>query len=177
MFDKLENVEKRYEELNEKIADPAIIANQSEWQKLMKEHADIEEIVQKYRFDVYTERVLSKIDLERAYALYGSATLEGRNFKTGDVIAHFKREVTEKNDPAKLIEEPNLYLYEYIGVSRHTETKEECVVYRPLYSSDLKDIDFYNRPCDMFMGEVDHEKYPDVEQKYRFEVYTKKLTK
>lgn len=49
MFDKLENVEKRYEELNEKIADPVIIANQSEWQKLMKEHADIEEIVEKYR--------------------------------------------------------------------------------------------------------------------------------
>ena len=49
MFDKLENVEKRYEELNEKIADPEIISNQSEWQKLMKEHADIEEIVQKYR--------------------------------------------------------------------------------------------------------------------------------
>lgn len=49
MFDKLENVEKRYEELNEKIADPAVISNQTEWQKLMKEHADIEEIVQKYR--------------------------------------------------------------------------------------------------------------------------------
>lgn len=49
MFDKLENVEKRYEELNEKIADPEVISNQSEWQKLMKEHGDIEEIVQKYR--------------------------------------------------------------------------------------------------------------------------------
>ena len=49
MFDKLENVEKRYEELNEKIADPAVIADQSEWKKLMKEHADMEEIVQKYR--------------------------------------------------------------------------------------------------------------------------------
>ncbi len=49
MFDKLENVEKRYEELNLKIADPEVIANQSEWQKLMKEHADIEELVMKYR--------------------------------------------------------------------------------------------------------------------------------
>lgn len=49
MFDKLENVEKRYEELNEKISDPAIIADQNEWKKLMKEHADIEEIVEKYR--------------------------------------------------------------------------------------------------------------------------------
>ncbi len=49
MFDKLENVEKRYEELNIKISDPEVIANQSEWQKLMKEHADIQEIVEKYR--------------------------------------------------------------------------------------------------------------------------------
>ncbi len=49
MFDKLENVEKRYEELNEKISDPEVIANQNEWQKLMKEHADIQDIVEKYR--------------------------------------------------------------------------------------------------------------------------------
>ena len=49
MFDKLESVEKRYEELNIKISDPEVIANQSEWQKLMKEHADISEIVEKYR--------------------------------------------------------------------------------------------------------------------------------
>ena len=49
MFDKLENVEKRYEELNQKISDPEVIANQSEWQKLMKEHADIQDLVEKYR--------------------------------------------------------------------------------------------------------------------------------
>ncbi len=49
MFDKLESVEKRYEELNEKISDPEVIANQNEWQKLMKEHADIQDIVEKYR--------------------------------------------------------------------------------------------------------------------------------
>ena len=49
MFDKLENVEKRYEELNAKISDPEVISNQSEWQKYMKEHADIEEVVEKYR--------------------------------------------------------------------------------------------------------------------------------
>ena len=49
VFDKLENVEKRYEELNDKISDPEVIANQNEWKKLMKEHADIEKIVEKYR--------------------------------------------------------------------------------------------------------------------------------
>ena len=49
MFDKLEVVEARYEELTKMISDPEIIANQSEWQKLIKEHSSIEEVVQKYR--------------------------------------------------------------------------------------------------------------------------------
>ena len=38
MFEKLEDVEKRYEELNAKISDPEIIARQNEWKQLMKEH-------------------------------------------------------------------------------------------------------------------------------------------
>ncbi|MCI8383715.1 MAG: peptide chain release factor 1 [Clostridia bacterium] len=49
MFEKLEAVEKRYEELTKLIADPEVIANQGEWQKLMKEHASIEDIVLKFR--------------------------------------------------------------------------------------------------------------------------------
>ncbi|MEI3401176.1 MAG: peptide chain release factor 1 [Clostridia bacterium] len=49
MFDKLEAVEARYEELTKMISDPEIIANQTEWQKLIKEHSSIEEVVQKYR--------------------------------------------------------------------------------------------------------------------------------
>ncbi len=49
MFEKLEAVEKRYEELTKMIADPEVISNNTEWQKLMKEHASIEEIVEKFR--------------------------------------------------------------------------------------------------------------------------------
>ena len=49
MFDKLETVEKRYEELNGLISDPEVISRQNEWKKLMKEHSDIEDIVLKYR--------------------------------------------------------------------------------------------------------------------------------
>ena len=49
MFEKLEAVEKRYEELTKMISDPEVISNQSEWQKLMKEHASIEDIVLKFR--------------------------------------------------------------------------------------------------------------------------------
>ena len=49
MFEKLEAVEKRYEELTKLISDPEVISNQAEWQKLMKEHASIEDIVLKFR--------------------------------------------------------------------------------------------------------------------------------
>ena len=66
MFDKLENVEKRYEELNKKIADPEIIANQNEWKKLMKEHADITPIVEKYR--EYKNAQASEAELKEKFS-------------------------------------------------------------------------------------------------------------
>ena len=49
MFDKLEGVEKRYEELTKLISDPEVIARNQEWQKYMKEHAEISDVVAKYR--------------------------------------------------------------------------------------------------------------------------------
>ena len=49
MYNKLKSVEERFNELTEKISDPAIIEQQSLWQKLMKERADIEDVVEKYR--------------------------------------------------------------------------------------------------------------------------------
>ena len=49
MFEKLESVEKRYEELTTKISDPAVIADNNEWRKLVKEHSSIEDVVLKYR--------------------------------------------------------------------------------------------------------------------------------
>ena len=49
MFQRLDDVEKRYEELNGLISDPDVIAKQNEWKKLMKEHSDLEEVVMKYR--------------------------------------------------------------------------------------------------------------------------------
>ena len=49
MFQKLDAVEKKYEELTKLISDPEIIAKQSEWQQYMKEHAEIADIVAKYR--------------------------------------------------------------------------------------------------------------------------------
>ncbi len=49
MFEKLELVEKRYEELNSQISDPKVIANTNEWRKLVKEHSSMEDVVLKYR--------------------------------------------------------------------------------------------------------------------------------
>lgn len=49
MLDKLDFLEERYKELSEKISDPEVIGNIKEWQKLVKEHSDLEEVVMKYR--------------------------------------------------------------------------------------------------------------------------------
>ena len=49
MFQKLDDVEKNYEDLTQKISDPQVIAAQIEWKNYMKEHADLEPIVMKYR--------------------------------------------------------------------------------------------------------------------------------
>lgn len=94
-----------------------------------------------------------------------------RKFKNGDIVQHFKREKMTKE---QLKEDPNLYLYEIIGTARHTEDEEELMIYRPLYHTDfLRDMDCAARPLDMFMSEVDHEKYPEIKQKYRFEIVKK----
>ena len=49
MLNKLEVLEDKYKELSEKIADPEIINNQKVWQKFIKEHAEVEPIVMKFR--------------------------------------------------------------------------------------------------------------------------------
>ncbi len=58
MFEKLEEVEKRHEELTKLISDPEVISNQAQWQKYMKEHASQEEIVIKFREYKQTKKAM-----------------------------------------------------------------------------------------------------------------------
>lgn len=56
------------------------------------------------------------------------------------------------------------YLVE--DVAKDSETEKKFVVYRRLYG----DSGLWIRPKEMFLSEVDHQKYPNVKQKYRFEL-------
>lgn len=85
--------------------------------------------------------------------------------KAGDIVKHFKRETIRQPE--------DLYLYKILEVATHTESKEKLVIYQALYENDEMGVHFgvYARPYDMFMSEVDKEKYPNIKQKYRFEKY------
>ena len=56
------------------------------------------------------------------------------------------------------------YIVEDIAI--HSETKEKLVLYRGLYGENI----LYARPYEMFISKVDKEKYPKVEQEYRFQL-------
>ena len=86
--------------------------------------------------------------------------------KPGDVVRHFKYETLSEEDKKQ-----NKYLYLITDIAQHTETGESLVIYQALYS----DFKTYARPIDMFFSEVDHEKYPDIKQKYRLEKHDAQL--
>lgn len=79
----------------------------------------------------------------------------------GDVVKHFKRD--EEKDAGT-----SNCLYRILNMNvQHTETGEMMVVYQALYAP----YKIFCRPQEMFLSEVDREKYPNAKQKYRLERY------
>ena len=87
-----------------------------------------------------------------------SINRNGRTFRIGDVVRHFKSETID-------LRGDTMYYYVITGFAKHSETGEILVTYRALYGQH----DLCARPADMFFSEVDREKYPDTKQKYRLE--------
>lgn len=73
---------------------------------------------------------------------------ESRIVKEGQVYKHFKGT-----------------MHRIICIAKHSETKEDMVVY-----THDDDNEVWARPLDMFLSEVDYEKYPEIKQRYRFEL-------
>lgn len=84
-----------------------------------------------------------------------------RHFKADNISTEFDRPLPQKGEKYKHFKIGKIVTI--IGISRHTETEEISVVYE--YEGHI-----WNRPLEMFMSEVDKEKYPNAEQKYRFEL-------
>lgn len=86
----------------------------------------------------------------------------GKQLKIGDVVRHFKWHMLSEHEKSQ-----NKYLYYIKDIAKHTETGEKLVIYQAMYPP----FQTHARPLEMFCSKVDKEKYPNVKQKYRFEIH------
>lgn len=96
--------------------------------------------------------------------------MEETRVKRGDYVRHFKRETLTE---IELRNNPRKYLYKVLSIDAfNTVDESRCVVYESMYDDKV-----YVRPYNEFMSEVDHNKYPDIKQKYRFDVINERQYK
>ena len=136
---------------NDKIEDAANFEN-----RIIELCMESEDIIQQLHIEE-SEEFEADVELEENCDI----ALLARHFKTDNISTEFDRPLPRKGEKYKHFKIGKIVTI--IGISRHTETEEISVVYE--YEGHI-----WNRPLKMFMSEVDKEKYPNAEQKYRFEL-------
>lgn len=119
---------------------------------------------------IESEDIIQQLHIEESEEFEADGELEEncdlalltRHFKGFcDSAYNFDRPIPQKGEKYKHFKLGKIVTI--IGISKHTETEEISVVYE--YEGHI-----WNRPLEIFMSEVDKEKYPNTEQKYRFEL-------
>lgn len=136
---------------NDKIEDVANFEN-----RISELCMESDDIIQQLHIEE-SEEFKADVELEENCDI----ALLARHFKTDNTSTEFDRPLPRKGEKYKHFKIGKIVTI--IGISRHTETEEISVVYE--YEGHI-----WNRPLEMFMSEVDKGKYPNAEQKYRFEL-------
>lgn len=127
----------------------------------------IENILNDKSVAIYEDELWQQLHIEESE----SFELDGEDEENCDLALltrHFKKDIQEGLERKVVVGGNYRHFKEgkivkVIGISRHTETQEVTVVYE--YEGTI-----WNRPIEMFLSEVDHEKYPITTQEYRFEL-------
>lgn len=98
MLERLNFIENKYEELSIKISDPSVMADQREWQKLCKEHAELEILVIKYR-----EYRKAQEDLESAKEMLKDETDKDMREMAQEEIRELTATIEEKENELRIL--------------------------------------------------------------------------